>query len=92
MTNKEELKQRLEDAKAELESKGYFLGKKEGNLIDNIADMKQYEYRFQDAIEQVWPEDLWWQKTNYWDIFNDIMTGKTADEVIEDILNHIKED
>lgn len=89
MTDLEQLKQNLVDAKNELEAKGYKLGE-EGDFIDLVPDMKQYEYKFQDAIEQVWPDKAWWQMTNYWDMFQDsIMTGKTADEVIEDIMNHI---
>ena len=89
MTDLELLKVKLEEAKEELESNGYVLGE-EGELIDLFPAMKQYEYAFQNAIEEIWPDKLWWQMTNYWDIFqNSIMSGKTADEVIEDIMNHI---
>lgn len=89
MTDLELLRQKLVDAKNELEAKGYKLGE-EGEFMDVVPAMKQYEFRFQDAIEQVWPDKAWWQMTNYWDIFQDsIMSGKTADEVIEDIINHI---
>jgi hypothetical protein len=90
MTDKELLKQKLEDAKVKLEEKGFYLGE-EGELMDLFPAMKQYEYAFQDAIEEVWIDEPWWKVTNYWDIFQDsIMSGKKADEVIEDILNHIE--
>lgn len=89
MTDLEQLRANLEKAKQDLEAKGYKLGEK-GEFMDLIPAMKQYEFRFQDAIEQVWPDKAWWQMTNYWDIFqNSIMSGKSADEVIEDIINHI---
>ena len=89
MTDLENLKQQLVDAKNDLEKKGYKLGE-EGEFMDLVPAMKQYEYAFQDAIENVWPDKAWWQMTNYWDIFQEsIMAGKTADEVIEDIINHI---
>ena len=89
MTDLENLKQQLVDAKNDLEKKGYKLGE-EGEFMDLVPAMKQYEYAFQDAIENVWPDKAWWQMTNYWDIFQEsIMAGKTADEVIEDIMNHI---
>ena len=89
MTDLENLKQQLVDVKNDLEKKGYKLGE-EGEFMDLVPAMKQYEYAFQDAIENVWPDKAWWQMTNYWDIFQEsIMAGKTADEVIEDIINHI---
>lgn len=93
MTDLELLKQRLIEVKDELEEKGKFLGAKASNtdeLMDALPSMKEYEYRFQNVIEDIWPDKAWWQMTNYWDIFQDsIMSGKTADEVIEDIMNHI---
>lgn len=89
MTDLEQLRANLEKAKQDLEAKGYKLGEK-GEFMDLVPAMKQYEFRFQDAIEQVWPDKAWWEMTNYWDIFqNSIMSGKSADEVIEDIINHI---
>ena len=92
MTDLELLKAKLEEAKENLEAKGWKLGE-DGELMDLFPAMKQYEYAFQSAIEDVWPEQAWWQVTNYWDIFQDsIMTGKTADEVIQDILDHIELD
>lgn len=92
MSNKELLKQKLEAAKQDLEEKGFVLGG-EGELMFQFPAMKQYEYAFQAAIEDVWPEEAWWQRTNYWDIFQDsIMAGKSADEVIQDILDHVEDD
>ena len=92
MTNKELLKQKLETAKADLEEKGYTLGGEEPFMFQFPA-MKQYEFAFQAAIEDVWPDEAWWQRTDYWDIFQEsIMAGKTADEVIQDILDHITDD
>lgn len=92
MTDLEQLRANLEKAKQDLEAKGYKLGEK-GEFMDLVPAMKQYEFRFQDAIEQVWPDKAWWEMTNYWDIFqNSIMSGKSADEVIEDIMNHIVEE
>ena len=92
MTDKELLKQKLEDAQIKLEEKGFYLGE-EGELMDLFPAMKQYEFAFQNAIEDVWPDKAWWQVTNYWDIFQDsIMTGKRAEEVIQDILDHVVED
>lgn len=92
MTDKELLEVKLKEAKSKLEEKGFFLGE-EGELMDLFPSMKQYEYAFQAAIEDIWPDKAWWQVTNYWDIFQDsIMSGKKADEVIQDILDHIVED
>ena len=89
MTKKELLKKKLELAKANLEEQGYVLGE-QGDLMFNLPTMKQYEYAFQAAIEDVWPENAWWELTEYWDIFQEsIMAGKVADEVIQDILEHI---
>lgn len=93
MTNKEKLKIALDDAKETLERDGFFLGKESDNFMSLIPAMKKYEYAFQSCIENIWPDDPWWKHTDYWDIFSEsIFKGKTADEVIEDILNHISDD
>lgn len=94
MTDLELLRQKLVEVKDELESEGKVLGEKEISNTDDLMEalpvMKEYEYRFQDAIEEIWPDKVWWQMTHYWDIFqNSIMQGKKADDVIEDIMSHI---
>ena len=87
MNKIENLRELLNQTKVDLEEKGFYL---DGNAgLERIADMKQYEIAFQACIEKVWPDEAWWKVTKYWDIFQCILAGNTADEVIEEIIAHI---
>lgn len=89
MDKMEHLRELLNDTKERLISEGCYLLGNRG--YENLRDMKTYEIAFQDCIEKVFPDNAWWQVTNYWDIFQDILSGSNADEVINHIIEHCSE-
>lgn len=73
-----ELSQKLFDKMIEL--------KKEGK-----KNIKTYEVAFQDAIEEVFPDNLWWEVTEC-QIFDHLMEHKDPEKTIIAILKGLKED
>lgn len=85
MTKIEELKNELVKERERLIAKGCKWDPETGNLLD----IKPFEIAYQDAIERVFPDYIWWQLTNYWDIFDAMASGLNDEEVIDEIINHI---
>ena len=85
MSKIEQLRNELKKAREKLIAKGCKWDPNTGNLMD----IKPFEIAYQDAIERVFPDYIWWQLTNYWDIFDAMMSGLNDEEVIEEIINHI---
>ena len=80
MTNRiENLRKRLNDVIEDL-------GQEDG------FGLKKYEIAFQEAIESVYPDYIWWQVTNYWDIFNALFfLEMTPEEVADEIVKKAEE-
>ena len=77
-TQRERLAQKLFDKMIEL--------KKEGE-----KNIKSYEIAFQDVIEEVFPDECWWEVTDC-EIFQHLMEFKNPEETIITILKELKED
>ena len=57
---------------------------------DGSDNIKNYETAFQDAIENIYPDEPWWKILGYWDIFDAMFFGrKTTKEMINEIVNHV---
>lgn len=80
MTNRiENLRKRLNDVIEDL-------GQEDG------VGLKKYEIAFQEAIESVYPDYIWWQVTNYWDIFDALFfLEMTPEEVADEIVKKAEE-
>lgn len=80
MTNRiENLRKRLNDVIEDL-------GQEDG------FGLKKYEIAFQEAIESVYPDYIWWQVTNYWDIFDALFfLEMTPEEVANEIVKKAEE-
>lgn len=80
MTNRiENLRKRLNDVIEDL-------GQEDG------FGLKKYEIAFQEAIESVYPDYIWWQVTNYWDIFDALFfLEMTPEEVADEIVKKAEE-
>lgn len=85
MSKVEQLRKELNDARDRLIAKGWKWDGESGNLMD----IKPFEIAYQDAIEKVFPDYIWWQLTNYWDIFDAMMGGINDKDIIEEIIAHI---
>ena len=85
MSKIEQLRKELNNARDRLIAKGWKWDGKTGNLMD----IKPFEIAYQDAIEKVFPDYIWWQLTNYWDIFDAMMGGVNDKDIIEEIIAHI---
>ena len=77
-TQREHLAQMLFDKMIELTKK------EEKNI-------KSYEIAFQDVIEEVFPDECWWEVTDC-EIFQHLMEFKNPEETIITILKELKED
>ena len=68
-------------------------------LFDKMIEMrkwgekniKSYEIAFQDVIEEVFPDECWWEVTDC-EIFQHLMEFKNPEETIITILKELKED
>jgi len=85
MSKIEELRKELNNARDRLIAKGWKWDGESGNLMD----IKPFEIAYQEAIEKVFPDYIWWELTNYWDIFDAMMSGINDKDIIEEIINHI---
>ena len=55
-----------------------------------VANVKSYEYAFQDIIERVYPNKSWWDITNC-DIFMHLFEYKDPQKTIVEIIKNLKE-
>lgn len=85
MSKLEQLRQELNSARERLIAKGCKWDPNTGNPMD----IKPFEIAYQEAIEKVFPDYIWWELTNYWDIFDAMMGGVNDKDIIEEIINHI---
>ena len=77
-TQREQLTQMLFDKMIELTKK------EEKNI-------KSYEIAFQDVIEEVFPDECWWEVTDC-EIFQHLMEHKDPEATAISILKELKED
>ena len=56
-----------------------------------VKNIKAYEIAFQDVIEEVFPDECWWDVTDC-EIFQHLMEFKNPEETIITILKELKED
>lgn len=84
MNKIEQLRNCLTRAKEKLNKQGIKL---DGSGRDFKA-MKEFEIAYQDCIEKVFDE-IWWKVTNYWDIFDSLLSGINESEAIEEIINNV---
>ena len=56
-----------------------------------VTHIKQYEVAFQNVIESVFPEQLWWEVTEC-QIFMHLMEHRDPEKTIIAILKGLKED
>ena len=69
------------------------------NLFDKMIELKKkgergiktYEVAFQDVIEEVFPDELWWEVTEC-QIFQHLMEYQNPEKTIIAILKGLKED
>lgn len=85
MSKIEQLRKELNSARDRLVAKGWKWDGKTGNLMD----IKPFEVAYQNAIEKVFPDYIWWKLTNYWDIFDAMASGIDDKEIIDEIVAHI---
>lgn len=85
MSKVEQLRKELTNARNRLVKQGWKWDGESGNLMD----IKPFEIAYQEAIEKVFPDYIWWQLTNYWDIFDAMMSGINDEDIIEEIIAHI---
>lgn len=77
---------RIENLRKRLNDVIEDLGQEDGTSI------KKYEIAFQEAIESVYPDYIWWQVTNYWDIFDALFfLEMTPEEVADEIVKKAEE-
>ena len=68
------------------------LGAKALELITSgVVNIKEYEYAFQDVIEN-YTKQIWWKITNYFDIFMSLLQTGDPKKTIEQVMEHIKAD
>lgn len=53
--------------------------------------IKKYEITFQDVIEEVFPDECWWDVTSC-QIFTHLMEHKDPEATVIEILKQLKED
>jgi len=86
---KEELRQRLYQTKDRLESEGHYI-KPEVDYEENKADMILYQRAFEQTIADAYGLKDWFDATGRWSIYgNSIHKRRNADEIINDIIDHI---
>ena len=58
---------------------------------DGEKSIKAYEIAFQDVIEEVFPDECWWEVTDC-EIFQHLMEFKNPEVTVIVILKELKED
>lgn len=89
MSKKDELRKSLESARKNLNDQGISYDGTGG--IANWESIKPFEVAYQDCIEKIWPHNAWWKLTNYWDIFDEMASGVSDKDIINEIIDHIDE-
>ena len=56
-----------------------------------VKNIKTYEIAFQDVIEEVFPDECWWEVTDC-EIFTHLMEYKDPEATVIAILKGLKED
>ena len=77
-TQREQLAQKLFDKMIEMRKWGE-------------TNIKAYEIAFQDVIEEVFPDECWWEVTDC-EIFQHLMEHKDPEATVISILKELKED
>lgn len=77
-TQREQLAQKLFDKMIEMRK-------------DGEKNIKSYEIAFQDVIEEVFPDECWWDVTGC-EIFQHLMEHKDPEATVITILKELKED
>ena len=77
-TQREQLAQKLFDKMIEMRK-------------DGEKSIKAYEIAFQDVIEEVFPDECWWDVTGC-EIFQHLMKHKDPEATVIAILKELKED
>ena len=77
-TQREQLAQKLFDKMIEMRK-------------DGEKNIKAYEIAFQDVIEEVFPDECWWDVTGC-EIFQHLMKHKDPEATVIAILKELKED
>ena len=77
-TQRKQLAQKLFDKMIELRKK-------------EVKNIKTYERAFQDVIEEVFPDECWWEVTDC-EIFTHLMEYKDPEATVIAILKGLKED
>ena len=77
-TQREQLAQKLFDKMIEMRK-------------DGEKSIKAYEIAFQDVIEEVFPDECWWNVTNC-QIFQHLMEYRDPEATVIAILKELKED
>ena len=77
-TQREQLAQKLFDKMIEMRK-------------DREKNIKSYEIAFQDVIEEVFPDECWWDVTGC-EIFTHLMEFKDPEATVIAILKGLKED
>ena len=77
-TQRKQLAQKLFDKMIELRKK-------------EVKNIKTYEIAFQDVIEEVFPDECWWDVTGC-EIFQHLMEHKDPEATVIAILKELKED
>ena len=62
-----------------------------GMRKDGEKSIKAYEIAFQDVIEEVFPDECWWEVTGC-EIFQHLMEHKDPEATVIAILKELKED
>lgn len=92
MNKLELLKQKLEQARKELNEKGYHYSPEMYSKggYNELMKIKPFEIAYQNVIEEIWPDEAWWKVTNYWDIFDAMaFEGLNDETVIDEIIKHV---
>lgn len=59
------------------------------------TDIKEYETAYQEAIEKIYPENLWWEVIDlniFWDLFENQNPRATIDNIISSVKPEFKKD
>ena len=92
MNKLELLRTKLEQARKELNEKGYHYDSEMYSKggYNELMKIKPFEIKYQDVIEEIWPDEAWWKVTNYWDIFDAMaFEGLNDEQVIDEIIKHV---
>ena len=92
MNKLELLKQKLEQARKELNEKGYSYSPEMYSKggYNELMKVKPFEIAYQGVIEEIWPDEAWWKVLNYWDIFDAMaFEGLDDGQVIDEIIKHV---